>query len=249
MAGSRNARGFRLARRGLTADECEDAWAIDAEATRVAVSDGATESAYPGVWARLLVEQFTREAGDWPGWIAQVQPRWLDAVQQAGALPLPWFVEQSLARGAFATFLGVCLAGESAEVVAVGDSCLFHVRDDRLERSFPLEDSSEFGNTPWLIGSRTSPDEVPRRRGKSCRLDLMAGDRLWLMTDALARWFLMEAEASRRPWDALGELQDLPDEEWAAWVETLRDTRELRNDDTTVVVVTISVSPGPREPG
>ena len=239
MAYPRNARGFRLARRGSTADECEDAWAIDAEATRVAVADGATESAYPGVWAQLLVEHFTREAGDWPGWIAQVQPRWLDAVRQPDIPPVPWFVEQSLARGAFATFLGVRFAEESAEAIAVGDSCLFHVRDGRLERSFPLEDSSAFGNTPWLVGSRTSPDDVPRRQGKSCPLELLAGDRLWLMTDALARWFLVEAEAGRRPWDALGDLLDRPDVEWEAWVETLRDTRALRNDDTTVVGILV----------
>ena len=239
MAHSRNARGFRLARRGSTTDECEDAWAIDAEATRVAVADGATESAYPGVWARLLVERFAREPGEWPGWIAEVQPRWLDAVRQPDTPPVPWFVEQSLARGAFATFLGVRFAEESAEVIAVGDSCLFHVRDGRLERSFPLEDSSAFGNTPWLVGSRTSPDEVPRRQGMSCRLDLRPGDRLWLMTDALARWFLVESEADRRPWDALGDLLDRPDEEWAGWVEALRDTRALRNDDTTVVGILV----------
>ena len=235
----RNARGFRLARRGLSADECEDAWAIDAEATRVAVADGATESAYPGVWARLLVEQFTREASDWPGWIAQVQPLWLENVRQPETPPLPWFVEQSLARGAFATFLGVHFEEASAEVVAVGDSCLFHVREDRVERAFPLERSSEFGNTPWLVGSRTSPDEVPRLHGITCRLDLMEGDRLWLMTDALARWFLVEVEAGRRPWADLEALLGQPDEEWAAWVETLRDRRELRNDDTTIVVVTV----------
>jgi hypothetical protein len=236
MAGPPTVRGFRLARRGLSADECEDAWAADADSTRVAVADGATESAYPGVWARLLVEQFARGPGDWPGWIAGVQPRWLEAVAQTP--PVPWYVEQSLARGAFATFLGVRLEEGSAEAVAVGDSCLFHVRDDFLERSFPLERSSEFGNTPWLVGSRTS-DEVPRQRGMSCRLDLMPGDRLWLMTDAVACWFLAEKEAGRRPWAVLNELLDWPEEEWAAWVEGLRDARELRNDDTTVVGVTI----------
>ena len=237
MNASRTARGFRLARRGLSADECEDAWAVDADVSRVAVADGATESAYPGVWARLLVERFTSEPGEWPGWIAEVQPGWLEAVTQTP--PVPWFVEQSLARGAFATFLGVSFAEDSADAIAVGDSCLFHVRDDYLERSFPLEKSSEFGNTPWLVGSRTSPDEVPRRRGMSCRIDLMAGDRLWLMTDALARWFLVEKEAGRRPWAVLAALGDRPDDEWAAWVEGLRDARELRNDDTTIVGIQV----------
>ena len=96
MVGSLNARGFCLARRGLSTDECEDAWAIDAESGRIAVSDGATESAFPGVWARLLVEHFTRERDEWPGWIAQVQPRWQEAVRQPSSPPVPWFVEQSL---------------------------------------------------------------------------------------------------------------------------------------------------------
>ena len=239
MARSRTARGFRLARRGLSADECEDAWSVDADTTRVAVADGATESSFAGVWARLLVERFAREAGDWPGWIADIQPLWLEAVREPNAPPLPWFVEQSMARGAFATFLGVHFVEESAEVIAVGDSCLFHVRDDMLERAFPLGRSSEFGNTPWLVGSRTSPDDVPRRQGVSCRLDLMAGDRLWLVTDALAAWFLVETEAGRRPWRRLGYFVDRSDEDWVEWVEAMRDRREIRNDDTTAVVVLV----------
>ena len=39
--------------------------------------------------------------------------------------------------------------------------------------------------------------------------------------------------------DYLEALLDKPDEDWAGWVETLRDRRELRNDDTTVVVVLV----------
>ena len=48
MIGSRTAFGFRLARRGLSADECEDAWSIDAEATRQATR-GATRN-YDALW-------------------------------------------------------------------------------------------------------------------------------------------------------------------------------------------------------
>ena len=75
MTAPRTARGFRLARRGLSADECEDAWAVDAESIRVAVADGATESAYAGLWARLLVEEFTREL---------LADRWIASVERAG---------------------------------------------------------------------------------------------------------------------------------------------------------------------
>ena len=46
------ARLLVVPRRGFTADECEDAGSIGTG--RFAVSDGASESAHSGIWARLF---------------------------------------------------------------------------------------------------------------------------------------------------------------------------------------------------
>jgi hypothetical protein len=37
---------------------------------------------------------------------------------------------------------------------ALGDTCLFHVRDERLISAFPLDDVAAFGVSPALAGSR-----------------------------------------------------------------------------------------------
>ena len=231
-------RAFRVPKRGHDLAECQDACAIGVG--RVAVADGAAESANAGLWARMLVEEFVavREELAWPGWIAGVQSRFADAVRRpTDAEPLPWYLEGRYDQGAFATFLGLSFGARSWQAVAVGDSCLFQVRDDRVQIVFPLEHSSRFDSTPWLIGSHTSPEEVPRRKGMHLLGESQSGDRHWLMTDALARWFLTCLEAGERPWRDLDPLLDAPDEAFVHLVDRLRDRRLLRNDDTTLVAV------------
>src|SRR5262249_9741122 len=105
-----------------------------------------------------------------------------------------------------------------------------------LLRAFPLSQSAEFDNTPWLIGSRTAADGVPVQRGRQEHGDCRPGDHLWLMTDALARWVLTEVEANHRPWLHVEGLLD-DREDFRDWVERLRGARLLRNDDTTLLAV------------
>ena len=113
----------------------------------------------------------------------------------------------------------------------MGDSCLFVVRDDRLDLAFPLEDASQFDNNPALVC--TNPDiagelwEGVRRSSGECE----AGDLFILATDALACWFLARNAAGEKPWETLLALDPA---EWDAWVEEQRREGLMRNDDTTV---------------
>ena len=97
---------FSEPKRGSGPEEYEDACAGNLARGRFAMADGATESAYAGIWARLLVEEFvssTTEEDGWHAWLAAVQARWEAAV---GEKPLPWYAEIKWQQGAFATFLG-----------------------------------------------------------------------------------------------------------------------------------------------
>jgi hypothetical protein len=236
-------RSFRVPRRDHGVEECEDACAVALDRGRFAVADGAAESAFSGLWARLLVDEFVAGGPDqppWPAWIAPLQARWAEAVRlPPGADPLPWYLEERYNQGAFATFLGLTVEPGGWHALAVGDSCLFQLRDGELYVAFPLTHSGQFDNSPWLIGSRTSPDEVPSRRAVRTSGDCRPGDRLWLMTDALARWFLARAEAGKKPWRDLEALLESGDERFADWVGKLRASKKLRNDDTTLVAVSI----------
>jgi hypothetical protein len=62
------------------------------------------------------------------------------------------------------------------------------------------------------------------------------------MTDALADWFLRELEAGRAPCRemllyAQSENDDLISAAFAEWIEMQRESRLLRNDDVTMMVV------------
>jgi hypothetical protein len=233
-------RSFRVSRRGHGVEDCEDAFAAALERGRFAVADGAAESAYAGLWARLLVDEFVHGAADaiWPDWIVPLQKRWTDAVRlPADSDPLPWYLEDRYNQGAFATFLGLSVSDGGWQALAVGDSCLFQVREGDLRVAFPLTHSTQFGNSPWLVGSRTAADAVPLHRAAHLLGDGRPGDVLWLMTDALACWFLTATERGEQPWRFLEELAGEPEWRFADWVNRMRDQRQLRNDDTTLVAV------------
>jgi hypothetical protein len=232
-------------KRGHTVEEFEDAFAGDPEAGRFAIADGASESSFAGRWANLLVQDFVR-APNLPSGaslprLPALQQRW---AAEVGARPLSWYAETKYQLGAFATFLGLVVDESGSpsarhwQAIAVGDSCIFQVRQGRLLMAFPVMRSEEFGDTPWLVGSRTSvPDAEAKQVIRSG--DWQPDDRLWLMTDALAQWFLRQAEADHQPWEALEDLLAAPGPAaaFAAWVEQLWDAHELRNDDVTLMAV------------
>ena len=119
----------------------------------------------------------------------------------------------------------------------VGDCCLFVVRDDRLEVSFPLEDHAEFDNNPALVCSNPASSEG---LWEDVRLDsgeCSAGDLLIVATDAIAAWFLGQHAKGEKPWETL---VGLGPSEWEGWVDEQRGDGLMRNDDTTVVIVEVS---------
>src|SRR5207245_2411557 len=86
--------------------------------------------------------------------------------------------------------------------LAVGDCCLMHVDDVgkgmRAIETFPLQRSSQFTMSPYLIGSR-SDDESLKDRIQVSKGSLRDGDMLLLATDAMAAWLLnRHAQAGHR---------------------------------------------------
>ena len=241
---------FHTHKRGNAPDEYEDAFAGNPRKGRFAVADGASESSFVATWAKLLSEGFVNAARrpwrelDWLGparrlWAEDVDPR-----------PLPWYAEEKREQGAYATLLGVTFrkGGTATDpaywrAVAVGDCCLFRVHAGKLRQSFPLKQSSEFGNQPALLGSRGRRLDTPSQGIRRARGKWRAGDRFLLMTDALAEWMLRRTEQEQRPADEIDRLlaQSAPQDAFAAWVAERREQQGLRNDDVTLVVIDLSV--------
>lgn len=241
---------FCLPRHGHEPAECQDAVAGDAERGRFALADGASESAYAREWARMLVDDFVAGSGRvpaWPTWLPPLQARWAETVRPApDAPPLPWYLDEPMARGAFATFLGLVVEATPDAATpwawhaqAVGDSCLFQLRQRQLLVRFPVKHAADFGSTPRLVGSRPAAAGPRRQRGRAHDGTAENDDQLWLMTDALAQWFLRAVEDDQQPWNELMPLlsgQD-PGPQFAAWVAEKRRARKLRDDDVTLLVV------------
>jgi hypothetical protein len=225
-------RSFQLPKQGNTQAEYEDAFAGCPERGRFAVADGASESAFAAAWARLLVKAYVRVPGPWPGWLPAARQQWCSEV--AGR-DLPWYAQAKFEEGAYAALLGVAFGSGSWVAEAVGDSCLFQVRGDHLCRAFPLRRSCEFTNRPDLLGSRPQGKTRPRIKRWHRQGDWQREDVLYLMTDALAQWFLTEVENQRRPWEDLQDIRDA--DHFARWVDQLRLAGAVRNDDVTVLLI------------
>jgi hypothetical protein len=227
---------FWLPKRGNQAEEYEDAFAGDGETGRFAVADGASEASFAALWARLLVTGFVQETPSRASWLQPLRERWAAEVD---SLPLPWYGEVKRKDGAFATLLVLIVkkggdeASGSWRAQAIGDTCLFQTRNNQLVKAFPLTRSADFGTCPDLLGSRPSPIGLPRKtRGK-----WRTRDRFYMMTDALAQWFLAQNEANKKPWQAIDKIlaEDETKIAFAAWIEDLRDHGGLRNDDITLL--------------
>lgn len=250
-------RRFWLSKAGNSPDEYEDAFRVvypgrmgvsGRRTARIAVSDGASESAFAREWANVLTDAFVSRPPDTCGltkdslfdWLAPAQEEWHALIPWDS---IPWHGEAKARAGAFTTLLGLSVGatvGSSRQLswraVAVGDSCLFVVRDGQLSLSFPLEDAAEFDNTPSLVCS--NPDnmgglwENVRQSAGEC----VAGDVFILASDALACWFLARNADGEKPWETLLALDSSG---WSAWVEEQRHAGLMRNDDTTLVIIRV----------
>jgi hypothetical protein len=243
---------FATPKWGNSAAEYEDAhWPRqtgDASGVvHLAVADGATETSFSGMWARLLVKSYGRgrlAEANWDEELNRIRRVWQRAV---GQKPLPWYAEEKLRLGAFSSLAGLTLipstesegqAGEFA-ALAIGDSCLFQVRDGKMIWSFPFATSEEFNSRPWLLSS-LSPGAEREIAAQGAHGVWQPGDLFFLMTDALACWTMRRLEAGDDPFATLLAIDMV-----AAFEAFVTEQRAavngegvslLTNDDVTMVM-------------
>jgi hypothetical protein len=238
---------FWLPKAGNMEEEYEDAfWPPSSKEEggakfSFAVADGATEASYSKIWANLLVEAYcagaleeeSREAS-----IAELQAKWREVVT---AQPLPWYAEEKIRSGAFSSLLGLTLHDTKTprstpgtwEALAVGDSCLFQMRDGEMIERFPITSSEEFNNRPALLSSNPGANERLAQYTFSKQGKWEAGDVFYLTTDALACSLLKAAEEGDKPWLIKRPTQ----EDFVSWISRLREKGSIGNDDVTMVSV------------
>ncbi|SDS27883.1 Protein phosphatase 2C [Actinopolymorpha singaporensis] len=233
------------------------------DAVIAAMCDGASESMLVEHWAGLLAETALQHASTasffdaaesfsdfatdaivkWRNWLAE----YLATRSQQGR-PLKWYEEAKIPQGAFSTLLVMRVDPTSDDhaaswkAAALGDTCLFHVRDEQVIESFPIQNINEFGNTPMLFGSLNRDVALISERTQFRHGICEAGDELFIMTDALAAWFFSCNDKARSE-EALHQLRkySLHEnlEDFTQWISELRATGEIHNDDVSVIHVEV----------
>ena len=234
---------FLQPKSGNSVSECEDAIAVDSASNRFALADGATEAFDARSWAHQLVTAWVREKdclAPLEFWtFVEEQGQILSA--SWSRMKLPWYSEEKARGGSFAAFVGIQidLNSEAAswQSVAVGDSCLVQVRNNKLVRALPVASSTQFGATPVLAPSNTSlQPEVALQIGFD-KGQLEDGDLSLLLSDAVAAWLLRLSEDKNER--ALAEFLDLlkRDDEatLAEFFENERASQRLKDDDIAVL--------------
>jgi hypothetical protein len=204
-----------------------------------------------GRWARHLVEVYGEARGaarakhEFVAAYQEAVRRWdgevleyLNDREQRG-VPIQWYEEPGLAKGAYATLLVVefndARRGHPPRwrAAGIGDSCLFQVRGESLHSCFPMGNAADFSYQPPLLPSRVAEDGIIRRNVCLGTENWEPEDRFYIVTDALAAWFLHNRDAGGKPWMPLRDFDENAD--FTSWVDRQRDLNEIHDDDTTLI--------------
>lgn len=234
-------RAFMMPKRGCAIEECEDSIGINEAVSRFAVADGATEAFDAKSWANRLVTSWVNgNAGDF------FEKDFEDWLKEQGrlqheswnGLKLSWYAEEKSALGSFAAFVGVQIEeidGKlSCRAVALGDSCLIHQKGDEILSSFPLSDSNNFNSTPalapssFLLFEKALPNVITKTNS------LEQGDTLWLLSDAVAAWFLNES-GKERFLEFVSLLDNSADETLIKFFGNERERNRIKDDDIAIL--------------
>ena len=115
----------------------------------------------------------------------------------------------------------------------------------KLQRKFPIQKAIDLEADPMVLGSI---DLCRDHLVRACRMDepCQAGDLILLCTDAWAEWALRSEELGNPP--AWSNYWDISSADWEAEIKALRESRTIRFDDTTLVMLRISAEPSAVEP-
>jgi serine/threonine protein phosphatase PrpC len=235
-----------LAKRGNSPDENEDAFAppvtegLQSLPFNCAVADGATETSYSGLWAKMLSEHFCslEQPDQFQSQLPQLRERWKSTT---GSKPLPWYAEQKLEKGAFATLIGVRITEAEFQhskwqAISVGDSVLFHVRESKPYAKFPMMSSEDFKNRPMLLSTNVATEESEKSLYQSAEGILEVGDWLILASDKIAEWIIREIENEMKPFDLIQQMART-ENSFPQLIESLTQRNEIKNDDYTLLWV------------
>ncbi|WP_370407476.1 hypothetical protein [Tenacibaculum dicentrarchi] len=236
-------KGYITSKESELFSDCADRYAYNKHHHKFSISDGVSKSFFPKFWAEYLVDEFvSKEIIEDNIFLQECQEKWLKKVTDIVNKPTSkWFTQNAFNNKspALATFVGLQFFEKEKkwEASALGDSFLFFVPKER----------KTFDNNCIIVSSKIEPiifDNFPdyfssigdKFKGKvkqTLKRDLKDGT-FYLMTDALAEWFLNEKE------NAIGKISVWQNQnDFERFIDEERLTEKLGNDDSAILIINV----------
>lgn len=224
--------------------DCADRYAYNKSQNKFAISDGVSKSFFPKIWADVLVKKWVdSKEFDEAQFILDCQQDWLNQVTEVVNKPdAKWFTKNAFNRkeSGLATFVGLRFFKKKTDwfwkANALGDSFLFFVPNkfkDFSKECIVLSSKQEpivFDNFPDYLSSLGKNHKGEKQLKEN---PLITGS-FYLMTDALAEWFLNEKE------DALNKISLWQNQkDFERFVDEERYNKKLGNDDSAILIISI----------
>ncbi len=236
--------------------DCQDYLYANEANSCFAIADGASQSFYPSIWAKLLVENFCKDPdihqGNWKEWLEPIQKKWSldvkDRVEQAKSESKPtWVTNQNRLNSrvpATSTFIGLQFLDDQVKVSIVGDSCLFVVKDHELKKKYPLEKSSDFNDRPEYFASYANHNEYPPKF-LDIHLDYKESSEslhFILATDALSEYIFKCVENENEEAIFKNLLSISSQKEFESFVSQARNSSsiKMKNDDVALMILSVN---------
>lgn len=245
-----NVKGYIYHKESESYSDCFDRYGLNTDTNKFAISDGVTNSSFPGIWADLLISEFTLKTEKInvaeTNYLKLIQSIWFDKVKQISENSSRWVTRKNFIdrRPAFATFVGLHFFNDSGnwiwEASALGDSFLFFIPE--MVNNFSLDENEisvihlsskinfVFDNYPDYFASYgNGKGEVKTRSGLLCSGTFL------LMTDALSEWFIKE---NGQAFEIINSWNSHSD--FIRSIDKLRLENRLHNDDSAILILNIS---------
>ncbi|WP_340156082.1 hypothetical protein [uncultured Winogradskyella sp.] len=224
--------------------DCADRFAYNKSQNKFAISDGVSKSFFPKIWADVLVNKWVdSKEFDEAQFILDCQKDWLKQVTEIVNKPdVKWFTKNAFNRkeSGLATFVGLRFYKKKKEwfwkANALGDSFLFFVPKeikDFSKECIVLSSKQEpivFDNFPDYLSSLGSN----HKGKKQLKENPMTAGTFYLMTDALAEWFLNEKDNAISKIDVWQNQKD-----FERFVDEERHNEKLGNDDSAILTIKV----------
>lgn len=234
-------KGFITSKKSELYSDCADNYAINQEHNKFAISDGVSKSFFPKVWSDILVKKYVDEK-DWKyeEFILECQKEWQAKIDEiVSQSDVKYYTRNAYIRKApaLATFVGMQFIESEQKWIAqaLGDSFLFFIPKDSNKIKIQLSSKSEpivFDNFPDYLSSIGNSHKGEK---KPIRGEKIENGTFYLMTDALAEWFIQDTE------QAIQKLKNIQNQEqFLVTIEDERNTNRLNDDDSAILIIDIN---------